>query len=37
MHGCTPLVSAAENGHEVVVKLLRETGNADVNLRDNFV
>ena len=35
-YGRTPLLNAAANGHEAVVKLLVATGKADVDSKDNY-
>lgn len=34
-YGCTPLLWAASDGHEVVVRLLLEIGRVDVSLKDS--
>ena len=33
-YGQTPLLWAAEKGHEAVVRLLVDTGKADINAKD---
>jgi hypothetical protein len=35
-YGRTPLLWAADSGHEAVVKLLLETGKAEADLKDEF-